>query len=179
LAPLSLVQWRAAHEEIALDLSAARSRRGDPAACMVYGEHRGILGGWFAEALDHHTVTYPATARSIGAWCTVTTWRTRTRSRSSTGYRRTLPARRRIPAHGERTGRAVATATGESPRVVPEDDLIPTHGAFGEALLNDLQVSSARGPWRELGWVPRHLSFVAEADDLWRELQAARPTHVR
>jgi hypothetical protein len=51
-------------------------------------------------------------------------------------------------------------------------------GGYGEALLNDLSVSSARAR-RELGWVPRHTSFVAEARDLWREWQTARATPVR
>ena len=49
---------------------------------------------------------------------------------------------------------------------------------FAEALLNDLSVSSAKAR-RELGWVPRHVSFVAEAGELWRAWQAGRATPVR
>jgi len=51
-------------------------------------------------------------------------------------------------------------------------------GGYGEALLNDLSVSSAKAR-RELGWVPRHTSFVAEARELWREWQAGRAAPVR
>src|SRR5262249_45755617 len=46
LAPLAVVQWRAAHEEIALDLSAHEVNVIILRPGMVYGEHRGILGGW-------------------------------------------------------------------------------------------------------------------------------------
>ena len=60
----------------------------------------------------------------------------------------------------------------------PAADLVRTHGPVGEALLNDLTVSSAKAR-RELGWVPRHLSFVAEAEDLWREWQSRKPAPVR
>src|SRR6185369_7693717 len=57
LSPLTPVQWRAAHEEIALDLSAHEVDVVILRPGMVYGEHRGMLGGWFAEAHDVHTVT--------------------------------------------------------------------------------------------------------------------------
>ena len=179
LAPLSLVQWRAAHEEIALDLSAHDVAVVVLRPGMVYGEHRGILGGWFAEAHDSHTVTYPGDGSQH--WSLV--HRDDVADAYALALEHGVPGERYLLADESRhtvkeLAEAVATATGSRPVAWPEDDLVRTHGAFGEALLNDLQVSSARAR-RELGWVPRHLSFVAEADDLWRDWQAARPAPVR
>jgi hypothetical protein len=50
-------------------------------------------------------------------------------------------------------------------------------GLYGKALLNDAQVTSARAR-RQLGWVPRHNSFVTDAPQLWREWQEARAATV-
>jgi len=179
LEPLSLVQWRAAHEEIALDLTAHDVAVVILRPGMVYGEHRGILGGWFAEAHDSHTVTYPGDGSQH--------WGLVHRDDVADAYALALEhgaaSERYLLADESRhtvkdLAQAVAAATGSRIQSWPADDLVRTNGAFGEVLLNDLQVSSAKAR-RELGWVPRHLSFVAEADDLWRDWQAARPTPVR
>ena len=73
---------------------------------------------------------------------------------------------------------AVAAVTGSKAVPWPAAELVKALDGYGEALLNDLSVSSAKAR-RELGWVPRHTSFVAEAGDLWREWQAGRATPVR
>ena len=73
---------------------------------------------------------------------------------------------------------AVAEATGSRAIAWPATELVKAMGGYGEALLNDLSVSSARAR-RDLGWVPRHASFVAEVRDLWREWQAGRAAPVR
>ena len=73
---------------------------------------------------------------------------------------------------------AVAAATSSKLVSWPAEDLVRAHGAHGGALLNDLSVSTVKAR-RELGWVPRHTSFVAEAPDLWRDWQAARAEPVR
>ena len=73
---------------------------------------------------------------------------------------------------------AVAEATGSKAVSLPAGELVKTMAGYGEALLNDLSVSSAKAR-RELGWVPRHVSFVAEARELWREWQAGKATPVR
>lgn len=179
LEPPSLVQWRAAHEEIALDLSAHDVAVVILRPGMVYGEHRGILGGWFAEAHDSHTVTYPGDGTQH--------WSLVHRDDLADAYALALEhgaaSERYLLADESRhtvkeLSEAVANATGSRALSWPADDLVRTHGAFGELLLNDCQISAAKAR-RELGWVPRHLSFVAEADDLWREWQAARPAPVR
>jgi nucleoside-diphosphate-sugar epimerase len=179
LAPLAVVQWRAAHEEIALDLSAHDVAVVILRPGMVYGEHRGILGGWFAEAQDSHTVTYPGDGSQH--------WSLVHRDDVADAYALALEhggagERYLLADESHHTVKeladAVAKATGSRSVSWPAEDLVRAHGAFGEALLNDLQASGAKAR-RELGWVPRHLSFVAEAGDLWREWQAARPAPVR
>ncbi len=178
LAPLAVVQWRAAHEEIALDLGAHELDVVILRPAMVYGEHRGILGGWFAEANDSHTVTYPGDGSQH--------WSLVHRDDVAEAYALALEH-----AHGgerylladesrhsvKELAEAVAVATQSKLVSWPADDLVHAHGAYGEALLNDLSVSSAKAR-RELGWVPRHTSFVTEAPDLWRDWQAARATPV-
>jgi nucleoside-diphosphate-sugar epimerase len=179
LSPLAVVQWRAAHEEIALDLGAHEVQVVILRPGMVYGEHRGILGGWFAEANDAHTVTYPGDGSQH--------WSLVHRDDVAEAYALALehaPAGERylIADESRHTVRelaeAVALATQSKLVTWPADDLVRAHGAYGEALLNDLSVSTAKAR-RELGWVPRHTSFVAEAPDLWRDWQAARATPVR
>lgn len=179
LAPLAVVQWRAAHEEIALDLGAHEVAVVILRPGMVYGEQRGILGGWFAEANDAHTVTYPGDGSQH--------WSLVHRDDVAEGYALALEH----PAAGERflladdsrhtvkeLAEAVALATQSKLVSWPADALVGEHGAYGEALLNDLCVSTAKAR-RELGWVPRHTSFVAEAGDLWRDWQATRTAPVR
>jgi UDP-glucose 4-epimerase len=179
LAPLDIVQWRAAHEEIALDLSAHDVDVVILRPGMVYGEHRGILGGWFAEAHESRTVTYPGDGTQR--------WSLVHRDDVAEAYALALEH----AAGGERfllsdeshhtvkeLAEAVAVATNSHLSSWPAEDLVKSHGGYGEALLNDLVVSSAKAR-RTLGWVPRHTSFVAEAPELWRDWQAARVTPVR
>ncbi len=179
LAPLSIVQWRAAHEEIALDLSDHEVDVVILRPGMVYGEQRGILGGWFAEAHDHHTVTYPGDGSQH--------WSMVHRDDVAEAYALALEhaeggSRYLLADESQHTvkelAESVATATVSRAASWPADDLVQSHGGYGEALLNDLRVSCAKAR-RELGWVPRHTSFVAEAGDLWRDWQAARIAPVR
>ena len=179
LAPLAVVQWRAAHEEIALDLAAHDVNVVILRPGLVYGEHRGILGGWFAEAQDAHTVTYPGDGAQH--------WSLVHRDDLADGYALALEhgvgGQRYLLADESRhtvkeLAEAVATATGSKAVPWPAREMVRSLGRYGEALLNDLSVSSAKAR-RELGWVPRHLSFAAEAGDLWRDWQAGRATPVR
>ena len=179
LAPLDIVQWRAAHEEIALDLSAHDVNVVILRPGMVYGEHRGILGGWFAEAHESHTVTFPGDGSQH--------WSLVHRDDLAEAYALALEH----GAGGERfliadesrhtvkeLADAVAVATQSRAESWSAEELVRSHGGYGEALLNDLSVSSAKAR-RTLGWVPRHTSFVTEAPELWRDWQAARVSPVR
>jgi len=179
LAPLGVVQWRAAHEEIALDLAAHEVAVVILRPGLVYGEHRGILGGWFAEAHDTHTVTYPGDGSQR--------WSLVHRDDLAEAYALALEhakgGERYLLADESRhtvkeLAEAVAQATGSRAVPWPAADLVSTLGDYGQALLNDLSVSSAKAR-RDLGWVPRHLSFAAEAAELWRDWQAGRGTPVR
>jgi hypothetical protein len=66
----------------------------------------------------------------------------------------------------------VAAAAGA--RAIPSDRrvVLETLGTEGAALLMDQQFTAARAR-RELGWVPRHGSLVAEAGALLREWESA------
>jgi nucleoside-diphosphate-sugar epimerase len=179
LSPLSVVQWRAAHEEIALDLAAHDVQVVILRPGMAYGEHRGLLGGWFAEAHESHTVTYPGDGSQH--------WSLVHREDLAEGYALAFEhgaaGERYLLADESRftvkeLAEAVAEATGSKAVSLPAGELLKSMGGYGEALLNDLTVTSARAR-RELGWVPRHTSFVAEARDLWREWQSGKATPVR
>lgn len=176
--PLELVTWRAAHEEIALDLSSHDVQTVVLQPGVVYGEHRGIVGGWFQEARDRRTVTGFGTGEQH--------WTMVHRDDVAEAFALALEHGR----GGERyllgdesrhtvkeLVHAAAEATGAKPQFMPEDDVRAKLGLFGAALLSDGQFTAAKAR-RELGWVPRHTSFVSEAPALWREWQEAREAPV-
>ena len=178
LKPLELVQWRVAHEEIAMDLSVHEVRTIVLRPGMVYGERRGILGAWFAEAHEKKTLTYPGDGTQH--------WPMVHRDDVADAYLLALEHAK----HGDRylladesrhTVRQMAEAASLAASVPaqpwPAAELVAALGLYGKALLNDAMVSSARAR-RELGWVPRHNSFVAEAPELWREWLDAKPATV-
>jgi nucleoside-diphosphate-sugar epimerase len=178
LQPLELVQWRVAHEEIAVDLSAHDVTTVVLRPGMVYGERRGILGGWFAEAHEKHTLTYPGDGSQH--------WPMVHRDDVADAYLLAIEhgkhADRFLLADESRLtvkqmAEAAAAAVGVPAKPWPAKELVGTLGLFGKALLNDAQVSSAKAR-RELGWVPRHNSFLTEAPQLWREWQEARAAKV-
>lgn len=179
LAPLSIVQWRAAHEEIALDLAGHEVAVVILRPGMVYGEQRGILGGWFAEAHEQHTVTYPGDGSQH--------WSMVHRDDVADAYALALehaePGSRYLLADESQhtvkeMAEAVARATQSKAVSWSAEELVRSYGGYGEALLNDLRVSSVKAR-RELGWVPRHTSFVNEAAELWRDWQTPRIAPVR
>ncbi len=176
--PLELVQWRAAHEEIAIDLSAHEVATVILRPGMVYGEHRGILGGWFAEAQARGTISYPGDGSQH--------WPMVHREDVAEAYALALEhgtgGQRYLLCDESRytvrqLAEAAATAAGAKARSVPADEVVKTLGLYGKALLNDAQVTSAKAR-RELGWVPRHTSFVNDAPALWREWTEARAAAV-
>ena len=178
LDPLELVQWRVAHEEIALDLSAQEVVTVVLRPGVVYGEGRGILGGWFAQAHEHKPIAYPGDGSQH--------WPLVHRDDVADAYLLALEHGQ----HGDRylladesrhtvkqLAEAAAAAAGVSAKPWPAQELVAALGLYGKALLNDAQVTSARAR-RQLGWVPRHNSFVTEAPLLWREWLEARAATV-
>jgi nucleoside-diphosphate-sugar epimerase len=176
--PLPLVKWRVAHEEVALDLIHHEVEAIVLQPAIVYGERRGILGGLFAEARDQGTVTVYGSGEQH--------WGAVHRSDLAEAYALALEhgkgGERYIVAdesrHTQRQiAEAIARSTGANLAVVPAADVLGTLGPYGEALLTS-QISTAGKARRELGWVPRHTSFVAEAEAMYREWQEGRQASV-
>jgi len=169
LAPLENVAWRAPHEDVVMDLAQHEVVPVVFRPAIVYGESRGILGGWFAEAKDRGTVTYPGDGSQL--------WGMVHRDDVAEAYRLGLEhagaGDRFLLADGSahtvrELAEAVARATGATPKPWPADEVVQALGAYGGALLSSARVNATKAR-RELGWVPRHTSFVAEVDALYRE----------
>jgi len=173
LAPPERSRWRPAHEQAALDLEETEVVTVVLRPSVVYGGRGGILGDWFEEAKTKGTVTYPGDGAQR--------WGLVHREDLADAYALALEHAR----GGERyilvdesrqtvreLAEAVATATGA--RALPRDrrEVVEALGAYGAALLMDQQFTAARAR-RELGWVPGHTSFVAEARSLLREWELA------
>lgn len=179
LAPVEHSRWRAAHEEVALDLvdhevNVVIFRPG-----IVYGEWRGILGAMFAEARERGTVTWPGDGSQH--------WPLVHRDDVAEAYALAIEraedgGRRYILVDDSRhvareIAEAIARVTGAAAHGLDAEELVRAQGSYGQALLTDQRLSAARAR-RELGWVPRHGSFVQEADDLYREWQDSQGTPV-
>jgi nucleoside-diphosphate-sugar epimerase len=174
--PLSLVKWRAAHEDAAFDLANDEVETIVFRPAMVYGESRGTFGDWFREALERHTVSYPGDG--LQRWGVVH------RDDVAEGYRLGLehgrPGERyNLSDENHHTVRelaeAVARATGATAQSWRASEVVEKLGPFGEALLASVLVTSAKAR-RELGWAPAHPSFVREAEALLREFQSSSET---
>jgi nucleoside-diphosphate-sugar epimerase len=173
LAAAEVVRWRPTHEDAALDLSRAEVVTVILRPGMVYGGRRGTLGAWFREANEKRTVTYPGDGSQH--------WSAVHRDDLAEAYALALEhargGERYLLVDGSRftvreLAAAVASATGA--RAIPSgrEELVRALGPSGAALLMDQQFTAARAR-RELGWVPRHTSFVAEAEALLREWQTS------
>ncbi len=174
LEPLEIVRWRAIHEELALDLADDEVQVVVFRPPIVYGESRGILGGLFAEARDKRTVTIPGDGTQV--------WPLVHRDDVAEAYRLGLEyaqggQRYLIGDESAHTaaeiGNAIARAAGATVTLLPREEAVRAMGTFGEALLASQKATSAKAR-RELGWVPRHTSFVAEVGALYADWQGAQ-----
>ena len=178
LKPLEIAQWRVAHEEIAIDLSAHDVVTVILRPGTVYGECRGIIGGWFAEAHEHKRLNYPGDGSQHWAMVhrdDVADAYLLALEHGKAGERYLLADDSRFTV--KQLAEAAAAAAGVPAKPWPAEEVVASLGLYGKALLNDLQVSSAKAR-RELGWVPRHASFIEEAAPLWRKWQEARTAAV-
>lgn len=178
IAPLPLVDWRAAHEEVALDLSEFEVSTVILRPAIVYGESRGIIGAMWAEARDRHRVTYPGDGSQI--------WSLVHREDLAEAYALAIehaPVGSRYlladdqPLSVREIAGAIARTTGAEATPWAREEVLESLGPYGEALLSGARVSAARAR-RELGWVPRHPNFANEADALYREWQTSQGTPV-
>jgi nucleoside-diphosphate-sugar epimerase len=178
LDPLESVKWRAAHEELALDLTDDEVQTVVLRAPLVYGEGRGIFGGFFAEARDRHTVTIPGDGTQY--------WGMVHRDDVADAFRLALEYAR----GGERyviadeshhtaaeIGGAIARVTGATLGFTTPEEAQRRMGSLGTSLLTSQRMTAAKAR-RELGWVPRHTSFVAEAEALYAEWVGHNTSHV-
>ncbi len=178
LKPLEISQWRVAHEEIAIELATHDVTTVILRPGTVYGEGRGILGAWFAEAREKKSITYPGDGSQhwplvhrddlADAYLLVL-------EHGKAGERYLLTDESRFTV--KQLAEAAAAAAGVPAQPWPADELVATLGLYGKALLHDQVVTSAKAR-RELGWVPRHTSFVTEAPQLWRDWQEANTAKV-
>jgi nucleoside-diphosphate-sugar epimerase len=174
--PLSLVKWRVAHEDAALDLANDEVETIVFRPAMVYGESRGTIGAWFREALERRTVTYPGDG--LQRWGVVH------RHDVADAYVLGLEhgkagERYNLSDENHHTVRELAEAVARAANATAQprraSEVVEKLGAFGEALLATVLVTSAKAR-RELGWAPGHPAFVREADALLREFQASSET---
>jgi nucleoside-diphosphate-sugar epimerase len=178
IAPLPLVHWRAAHEEVALDLSEFEVSTVILRPSIVYGESRGIIGAMWAEARDQHRVTYPGDGTQI--------WSLVHREDVAEAYALAIehaPVGSRYlladdqPLSVREIAGAIARTSGVEATPWAREEVLEKLGSYGEALLSGARVSAARAR-RELGWVPRHTNFANEAEALHREWQTSQGTPV-
>ena len=178
LHPAELVRWRVAHEEVALDLADDEVAVVVFRPAILYGESRGIIGGLFEEGREKHIVTVPGDGAQH--------WEMVHRDDVAEAYRLALEYARggeryllTDEAHltaGE-IGEAIARVTGATAKRWEAAAVVKELGKYGEALLLSQKATAGRAR-RELGWVPRHTSFVGEIEGLYGEWQSGRPAKV-
>jgi len=169
LKPAASVSWRPAHEEVALDLVEHEAQVSVMRPGVVYGGAGGILGGWFREARERRIISYPGDGSQR--------WNLVHRDDVAEAYRLALEHARGgqrflLVDESRHTVRelaeAAARSAGATAHSVPRGQVLEELGDYGAALLMDQRMTAAKAR-RELGWVPRHASFITEADDLYRE----------
>lgn len=179
LRPFDHVSWRAAHEEVVMDLVQHEVVSVVLRPTIVYGESRGIIGGWFAEARERGTVSIYGNGDQH--------WGLVHRDDVAEAYRLCLehgqPGDRFLLADGSdftvrEIGESIARATGAALQTIPAAQVLAELGSYGQALISNSRGSSARAR-RELGWVPRHTSFAAEVDGLYHEWMGPREAQVK
>ena len=172
LHPTDDVAWRPAHEEVALDMVEHEAHVTVMRPGMVYGGVGGEFAGWFRQAREKKTITYPGSGAQH--------WNMVHLADVAEGYRLALEhargANRFILVDESRftvreLAEAVARAAGVDAAPSDPAQVREKEGTYGAALLLDQRVTAAKAR-RELGWVPRHTSFVNEAADLYGDWRA-------
>jgi len=178
LHPAEYSAWRPAHEEAALDMVEQEAHVTVMRPGMVYGGIGGEFDHWFREARERKTVTYPGDGSQH--------WSVVHLADDAEGYRLALEHARGgnrflLVDESRFTVRELAEAVARAAesQAQPSDPakLREKRGVYGAALLLDQRLTAAKAR-RELGWVPRHTSFVNEAPDLYGDWRAGERTAV-
>lgn len=172
LRPARLVAWRPAHEQLALEMAKDGIRSVVVRPGMVYGGSRGgIPAMFFGTALKTgaaHTFGEGANHWPLVHVDDLAELYVRLVERAPAGsvFNATDASR-----HTQRElAEAASRAAGKDGKVQAQ----PLDGGpFHEALALDQQISSEKAR-NDLDWRPRHESFVAEADALFKTWQAAQ-----
>jgi nucleoside-diphosphate-sugar epimerase len=167
--PHEVVSWRPAHEEVALDMVEHEAHVSVLRPGLVYGGSEGIFGGWFRDVREGRPIGVPGDGQQR--------WNLVHRDDVAEGYRLALEhgrgGQRYLLVDESRftaleLAEAAARASGGEVRLLTREQTLERHGKSGLAMMMDQRMTSARAR-RELGWVPMHSSFVAEAAELYRE----------
>jgi nucleoside-diphosphate-sugar epimerase len=178
LNPIDLVRWRAAHEDVAVDMVEHDVRVTVLRPGIVYGGSRGIIGSMFAEAHDHGTVHYAGSGAQY--------WGVIHRDDVAEAYLRALEratgGERYLLNDGSQftlrqIAEVIANVTGAQARPRDPSEVVKQSGLFGRALLTSQKIDASKAR-RELGWTPKHTSLVDEAGLLDQDWLASRGTPV-
>jgi len=178
LDPIDLVRWRAAHEDVAADLSEFETRVVVLRPGIVYGGSRGCVGQMFTEGHEQRIVHYPGNGNAF--------WAMIHRDDLAEGYLRAYEhargGERYVLADGSQhtvreIAESVARVTGAQAQPRDMSEVLKQYGLLGRALLTSQKFDTQRAQ-HELGWEPMHASFVAEARTLDEDWLASRGTAV-
>jgi nucleoside-diphosphate-sugar epimerase len=171
LQPAKLVAWRPAHEQLSLEMAKDGIRSVVVRPGIVYGGKGGLTGMLFGSAVKH------GAAQTIGEgenhWPLVHVddlaelyVRLVERAPAASVFDASDASRLKQREVAE----AASRAAGKEGKVAAQQ---PDGGPFHEALMLDQRISSEKAR-NDLDWRPRHESFVAEADQLFKAWQAAQ-----
>ena len=170
--PARAVSWRPAHEQAALEMARDGIRSVVVRPGIVYGGARGgIPAMFFGTALKH------GAAQTVGAgenhWPLVhiddlAELYVRLVERAPAGSVYYAADASRLTQR--EIAEAAARAAGKDGKIQPQQ---PDGTPYQEALTLDQQISSEKAR-NDLDWRPRHESFVAEADQLFKTWHAAQ-----
>ena len=171
LQPAKMVAWRPAHEQLALEMAKDGIRSVVVRPGIVYGGKGGLTGMFFGSALK------TGAAQTIGDgenhWPLVhvddlAELYVRLVERAPAGS--VFDASDASRLKQREIAEAASRAAGKDGKVSVQQ---PDGSPFHEALMLDQRISSEKAR-NDLDWRPRHESFVAEADPLFKAWQAAQ-----
>ena len=174
VAPIKLVAWRPAHEQLVLQAKAVRGLVIRPGC--VYGGHGGLTGSWFEAAAAGKAPTVVGSGHNRWTMVHVDDLAdayVRAAENELAGAVFDVTDRSRATVLELATAAARAAGFPGELRPVPLGEARRTMGDFADALALDQHVD-ARKAVRLLGWQPRHGGFVDEADLFYASWKAWR-----